>query len=922
MLLRSPNSLHYPITVTELHKQPGDDVERFAPLFSYYYKTTVTEGNRFGEEFQVERTYPSKYLSDHVGTLKEWRIQKGTVITQKDVDLAVIEEPCAHEVQFGGMCANCGKDMTELSYNTDVSDAERATINMIHDNVSLTVSQEEATRVEEEGKRRLLASRKLILVVDLDQTIIHATVDPTVAEWQQDTENPNHEAVKDVRAFRLVDDGPGARGCFYYIKLRPGLRPFLEAISKLYELHIYTMGTRAYAQHIADIVDPDRKIFGNRILSRDESGSLTAKNLQRLFPVDTKMVVIIDDRGDVWKWTENLIKVTPYDFFVGIGDINSSFLPKKQEPPALSRPPKTGHHQQPQDGPQDGLDKDGSEEGNGKTQPNDEDDSAREQPPADAADATAASRSAPSQVSALEQLVSMGGGDDPAVLQAQANQQDEALAAQLQDRPLLRKQRLLDEEDEAAEAVESREDDEGQDVDKVADEAHKQQQHHHQRHHLLQDNDAELQYLEQSLVAVHHSFFDEYDRNAAAAHGGRIAQLRGEKHSKKLSTTDGAAADLQIVPDVKYIMPEMKMKVLGNTVIVFSGVVPLGIDVQTSDIGLWAKTFGATISEKVSRRTTHVVAARNRTAKVRQAARRPHIKIVNTQWLFDCMSQWKRLDEGPYIIPVLPEDRGEQHQADVTANSDDNVLLSSSGEDENTTTGDEAGGNGKDLKLQTDDLDEDPEGVAPSDMDDDQSPIGGSNEDWKLMQDEMAEFLGSDADDSDTESVASTTSNLSSSARRKRKRSASPTGTGPTEEGTDDEGGNSGDVGAEEEEDGSALSQRKRRAYERSTGLKEVATLSKNNSSLPTPRQTNTDDEGTEVDAETFDEEEDEDQEGRLSGPNHLDATRTEALQNGNVKVPDEAPAEDDDGLEADLEADLEAEMEAEMRRAESEGTA
>jgi len=29
------------------------------------------------------------------------------------VELVEIEEPCRHEVQFGGMCAICGKDMTE-----------------------------------------------------------------------------------------------------------------------------------------------------------------------------------------------------------------------------------------------------------------------------------------------------------------------------------------------------------------------------------------------------------------------------------------------------------------------------------------------------------------------------------------------------------------------------------------------------------------------------------------------------------------------------------------------------------------------------------------------------------------------------------------------------------------------------------------
>lgn len=29
------------------------------------------------------------------------------------IDVVEIDEPCAHEVQFGGLCAECGKDMTE-----------------------------------------------------------------------------------------------------------------------------------------------------------------------------------------------------------------------------------------------------------------------------------------------------------------------------------------------------------------------------------------------------------------------------------------------------------------------------------------------------------------------------------------------------------------------------------------------------------------------------------------------------------------------------------------------------------------------------------------------------------------------------------------------------------------------------------------
>jgi RNA polymerase II subunit A-like phosphatase len=44
-------------------------------------------------------------------------------------------------------------------------------------------------------------------------------------------------------------------------------------MSKIYEMHVYTMGTRSYANAICKIIDPEAKIFGGRILSRDESGS-------------------------------------------------------------------------------------------------------------------------------------------------------------------------------------------------------------------------------------------------------------------------------------------------------------------------------------------------------------------------------------------------------------------------------------------------------------------------------------------------------------------------------------------------------------------------------------------------------------------------------------------------------------------------
>lgn len=38
---------------------------------------------------------------------------------------------------------------------------------------------------------------------------------------------------------------------------------------------------------------------------------MTQKNIRRLFPCDNSMVVVIDDRADVWDWSPNLIKVHP-----------------------------------------------------------------------------------------------------------------------------------------------------------------------------------------------------------------------------------------------------------------------------------------------------------------------------------------------------------------------------------------------------------------------------------------------------------------------------------------------------------------------------------------------------------------------------------------------------------------------------------
>lgn len=606
---------------------------------------------------------------------------------------------------------------------------------MVHDNTALTVSADQARQAEDEGKRRLLASKKLSLVVDLDQTIIHATVDPTVAEWKQDPKNPNYQSLQDVREFQLLDDGPGGRGTWYYIKFRPGLQGFLENMARLYEMHIYTMGTRAYAQHIAQLVDPERKIFGDRILSRDESGSLVAKDLQRIFPVDTSMVVVIDDRADVWNWNANLIKVTPFSFFIGIGDINSSFLPKRLK---IRSEPNSGN-------------KSSAETGIAAASTQTKDTQLKSTP----VTTTSARREDDSSQSAVDQLVAMGGGDNPKTIEEQTAQQDELLAAQKEERPLAQRQKQLD----AVEDGESESDSESR-----------------PRHHLLNDDDNELINLEAALQRLHMEFYKRYTRSLPDV-APRVAELRG---SQSKSIKSDIRDDLAKVPDIKIVMPAIKQSILKNVKIVFSGIIPLDSEVQSFELSVWAKSFGATIQERVSgSMTTHVVAARNRTAKVRQAVHKGkgRIKVVSLHWLMDSIIQWKHLDETPYLLQTETADIGRPFPGEEELLSESeavNSALETDTEANTTETEDLPRHRGHPIKI-TINPPKRPVSEADTDFDQDEldalspvidranSPLGGTKADWDEMNNELAEFLGSDAedDDEDEDDNRSTSSRLS-----------------------------------------------------------------------------------------------------------------------------------------------------------------
>lgn len=110
-------------------------------------------------------------------------------------------------------------------------------------------------------------------------------------------------------------------GIRHFIRVRPSCHELLESCSENYEMHIYTMGNRAYADNIVRIIDPSGKYFEKRIISRDENMDQRIKSMDRLSS-DHRNIVILDDRGDIWNFCSNLIMVRPFHFFK-CGDINA-----------------------------------------------------------------------------------------------------------------------------------------------------------------------------------------------------------------------------------------------------------------------------------------------------------------------------------------------------------------------------------------------------------------------------------------------------------------------------------------------------------------------------------------------------------------------------------------------------------------------
>ena len=143
---------------------------------------------------------------------------------------------CAHDVTFAGMCCQCHRIVSTAKEEAKAMQRP----GFLTTSLDLQVSESLLSSLDAAEHIRRSSKRKLVLVMDLDHTLVTA----------------------DTRSFPSMK-----------IRKRLGVDDFLQATRDTCEIYVYTQATGAYAQKVLEMLDPDRRHFGDppRIFHRENT---------------------------------------------------------------------------------------------------------------------------------------------------------------------------------------------------------------------------------------------------------------------------------------------------------------------------------------------------------------------------------------------------------------------------------------------------------------------------------------------------------------------------------------------------------------------------------------------------------------------------------------------------------------------------
>lgn len=291
--------------------QEGQFFSKGVKIAKFFYKKR--ENNEKEEENNIRK--PIYIQSPIFGYIKKINIEENSIVLS----------PCLHEVFYGNLCAKCGYKRTE----EEIKKSENYKIYSSLSN-DLTFDKNSAKKMEEKVINRYLNKKKLILLLDLDNTILHACAFPLNKEDYNYLKEKYKENISEIGIRNKYDK---QRYDKIIIKFRVHLKEFFSSLENKYEIFTYTHGAQEYAssiiQYINNYIYPN-SLSTERLICREvNNGIIKNKTIKKVFPTKENMVVIIDDRSDVWKENkENLINVHGYFFFFDeyMNNIKAPFL--------------------------------------------------------------------------------------------------------------------------------------------------------------------------------------------------------------------------------------------------------------------------------------------------------------------------------------------------------------------------------------------------------------------------------------------------------------------------------------------------------------------------------------------------------------------------------------------------------------------
>ncbi len=128
--------------------------------------------------------------------------------------------------------------------------------------------------------------KKYLLVLDIDETLVHSEL---IVE-QSINKPAIHKKYDNQVEFR----NPNGTVDIYGVRYRPFLREFLERMSKLYDLAVYTASAQDYADAVMDQLDPNRQMFVGR-LYRDNCLPISGMNIKNMLNFEGTDAFIVDN---------------------------------------------------------------------------------------------------------------------------------------------------------------------------------------------------------------------------------------------------------------------------------------------------------------------------------------------------------------------------------------------------------------------------------------------------------------------------------------------------------------------------------------------------------------------------------------------------------------------------------------------------